>query len=76
MAQSKAERIRVRVNGEMEELNQSFTVLELLSQFQIKSDSVVLELNRQILEKGRYSSTYLRDGDSLEIVHFVGGGTR
>jgi sulfur carrier protein len=35
---------------------------------------VAVELNMDILEKGEYATTTLKEGDSVEIVHFVGGG--
>jgi sulfur carrier protein len=35
---------------------------------------VVVELNRDILDRERYSDVGVSDGDTLELVHFVGGG--
>jgi len=35
---------------------------------------VVVELNRDILERDTYADVQVRDGDSIELVHFVGGG--
>ena len=35
---------------------------------------VAVELNGDILPKDRYDKTILKDGDSLEVVSFVGGG--
>jgi thiamine biosynthesis protein ThiS len=35
---------------------------------------VAVEMNRVILPREAYGSTRLAEGDSLEIVHFVGGG--
>ena len=40
----------------------------------MKSDRVAVELNREIVPRDRWSQTHLKDGDRLEIVHFVGGG--
>ena len=66
--------MRVIINGEMKEFDQSLTLESLLSGLKLKSEGVVCELNRSIISKTRYSQTYLNDNDSLEIVHFVGGG--
>ena len=41
----------------------------------MKSDRVAVELNREIVPRERWSGTRLSEGDRLEIVHFVGGGT-
>ena len=35
---------------------------------------VAVELNLDILPKSQYESTVLKDGDSVEVVSFVGGG--
>jgi thiamine biosynthesis protein ThiS len=35
---------------------------------------VVVEWNREILDRRRFDEVILNDGDALEIVHFVGGG--
>ena len=35
---------------------------------------IAVELNGDILPKYQYSETMLKDGDSMEVVTFVGGG--
>ena len=40
----------------------------------MKADRVAVELNREIVSRDAWPQTALRDGDKLEIVHFVGGG--
>ena len=40
----------------------------------MKGDRVAVELNREIVPRARWIDTSLKDGDRLEIVHFVGGG--
>jgi thiamine biosynthesis protein ThiS len=35
---------------------------------------VVVELNRDILARDSYSDVEVTDGDTVELVHFVGGG--
>ena len=42
----------------------------------MKPDRVAVELNREIVPRDRWSETLLKDGDRLEIVHFVGGGLK
>lgn len=48
----------------------------LVEQLGMKSDRVAIELNRDIVPRDRWAKTALKDGDRLEIVHFVGGGSR
>jgi len=41
----------------------------------MKPDRVAIELNRELIRRDRWSETPLSNGDKLEIVHFVGGGS-
>jgi thiamine biosynthesis protein ThiS len=41
----------------------------------MKADRVAVELNREIVPRTLWAETQLHEGDSLEIVHFVGGGS-
>ena len=50
------------------------SVLQLLESLSIDPRKIAVERNLEILPKGEYASTQLTDGDSIEIVHFVGGG--
>lgn len=61
------------VNGE-ERILSSETVHALIQELGMKSDRVAVELNREIIHKDRWQQARLKDGDQLEIVHFVGGG--
>jgi len=51
-----------------------FTLATLIESLNMKSDRVAVELNRDMVPRDRWSETLLKDGDRLEIVHFVGGG--
>jgi sulfur carrier protein len=51
-----------------------FTLATLIESLNMKSDRVAVELNREIAPRDLWSQTILKDGDRLEIVHFVGGG--
>jgi thiamine biosynthesis protein ThiS len=50
------------------------TLAALIESLSMKSDRVAVELNRDIVPRDRWPETHLKDGDRLEIVHFVGGG--
>ncbi len=64
----------VLVNGEERSVRQPATLLDLLRQFDLDPRAVVVELNRELIRRPTLSSTVLRDGDRVELVHFVGGG--
>jgi sulfur carrier protein len=52
----------------------TFTLAALIESLAMKPDRVAVELNRNIVPRDRWPQTPLKEGDRLEIVHFVGGG--
>lgn len=63
------------INGEERHFEQrEISLTELLEQLGMKADRVAVEVNREVVPRNRWAETRLRDGDRLEIVHFVGGG--
>lgn len=65
----------VRINGKDAPDAVSLSVLEYLKQSSYKLQHVVVELNEEILPKEAYGKTILKDGDVLEILSFMGGGS-
>ena len=66
--------MKVKLNGNEAELAAETTILELLESKNLTADSVVVELNMEIIPAESYGSTKINDGDHLEILRFVGGG--
>lgn len=67
--------MKVIINGESHSLPDSIsTVKELLTHLKLTDRIVVVEVNRKILQKEDHESAPISDGDTLELVHFVGGG--
>jgi thiamine biosynthesis protein ThiS len=62
------------VNGEPRQLQAPATLSDLLVGLGLDPRMVVVELNREIIRRGRLGEVALRDGDQVELVHFVGGG--
>ncbi len=62
------------VNGQSREFPQPLNVEQLLEQLELKPERVVVELNREILTIDRHADIQLQDGDTLELIQFVGGG--
>ena len=62
------------VNGEPRELNQVMSVTGLLAELGLDARKVAVERNAAIVPRSAYDATMLMPGDSLEIVHFIGGG--
>lgn len=67
-------KLLISVNGEKREIAEGLTIAQLLDELNIRPGRVVIELNRDIVSREAYGSAILKEGDALEIVHFVGGG--
>lgn len=66
--------MRVYINGESREVSGTPSLAELISQLDLPSTRIAIELNREVMRRSDWGDTVLRDGDRIEIVHFVGGG--
>jgi len=62
------------INGEEREFSGLSSLASLVEQLGLKSDRLAIELNRDIVPRANWAATDLKEGDRLEIVHFVGGG--
>jgi thiazole synthase len=70
-----SKKMRLTINGEDRTIENATTVADLLEQLQISATKVAVERNLEIVPKTSYGATPLGDGDKLEIVHFIGGGS-
>ena len=66
--------ITIQVNGEKKEVGEGLTLAALLELLKLPGDRIAVELNLEIAPRNRWSQTVVKDGDRLEVVHFVGGG--
>ncbi|HUF76608.1 MAG TPA: sulfur carrier protein ThiS [Longimicrobiales bacterium] len=66
--------IQIRLNGKEREVSRGLTVAGLLEELELLPGMVVVELNREILERDGYTDVPVSEGDTIELVHFVGGG--
>ena len=63
----------VKINGEMLDMAGK-TVTEMLAVMEVNGQRVAVELNEDIVPKASYGETVLKEGDTVEVVRFVGGG--
>ncbi len=61
-------------NGKKEAIEIGYTLDQLLADHQLSPEMVVAEVNQKIIEKDLYSTLKLTDGDTVELIRFVGGG--
>ena len=69
-----ADQVAITINGEPRSAPADATVASLLHQIGVQDDRVAVELNRQIVRRGEWETTQVREGAAIEIVQFVGGG--
>jgi len=64
----------MKLNGKEIDVKPNTTILNLLKELEIEIDSVVVEVNLDIIENHQYSSYILNSDDIVEVIRFVGGG--
>ena len=70
-----SESVAIVVNGEPREIPAGSTVASLLASLGLDPRLVVVERNREILrDRDSLGRVELATDDTIEIVHFVGGG--
>lgn len=62
------------VNGEERSVRSGLQVTGLLEELGLDPRMVVVERNREILQRDRLEQVAVEPGDRYELVHFVGGG--
>ena len=67
--------MKLIINGEGKDFSSPLSLSSLIEQLGMKHDRVAVELNLNIVPREQWPATNLKDGDQLEIVHFVGGGS-
>jgi len=65
--------MRLAVNGETYHTEKD-TVGDLLVEMDISPERVAVEVNLKVIRKAEYAGYKLQEGDSVEVVYFVGGG--
>lgn len=66
--------MRITVNGNEQYLAKGSNIRALLEMVGIHPEQVVTEYNGTILSPQQYNDTFLNDGDTVELIQFVGGG--
>jgi thiamine biosynthesis protein ThiS len=66
--------VHVIVNDEPRTLDPGATVADLVAALGLGPRRIAVEVNREVVPRAAYGATALRDGDAVEIIHFVGGG--
>ena len=69
--------MKLTVNGEALEIEKSINLKELL--VVAKADQpeyVTVQLNGEFVDHSGFGTTFVKDGDQIEFLYFMGGGAR
>ena len=71
---NKKNKIKIIVNGKQLRVDLRFSIKNLIDKLKMPLNRVSIELNREIINKKHINKIFLKSGDKIEIVHFIGGG--
>lgn len=66
--------MKIKLNGQDKEFENNEHLSSIVYQFCRDTKHVVAEVNGEIVKSANWQETSLKDGDSVELVNFVGGG--
>ena len=66
--------MRIELNGESHAIADGATVASLIERLALTGRRLAVEVNEEVVPRGRHAEHVLADGDRVEIVHAIGGG--
>jgi sulfur carrier protein len=66
--------MQIKVNGESKEMNEGATLHDVIHSLGLEERVMAAAVNMQIVKKDVWNSALLNDGDTIELLDFVGGG--
>ena len=68
--------MKIKVNGEEKliQSNKSISLNETIRLLGYSSNTVVVEVNKLIINSAEWDEKFISNGDKLEVVSIVGGG--
>ena len=70
----KINKVKINLNGKKRLISSKMSLKSLLNNNKIPINKVAIEINEEIINKKKISKIKLKNGDKVEIVHFIGGG--
>ena len=67
-------KIKIRVNGKIKSIPENYKMSDFVKNLNIPIRKVAIELNQEIIDKNKLNKIKLKNNDTIEIVHFIGGG--
>ena len=66
--------MHIVINGQKKEIFTAQNLLEIVGQFSSNPAALIAEVNGAIVKKAQWDAVSVNDGDTIELVSFVGGG--
>ena len=70
----KNNKIKIKLNGKSSTIDKNISLKKYINTIKIPIKKVAIELNHQIVDKNTLNKIKLKNNDTIEIVHFIGGG--
>lgn len=68
--------MQILLNGKLLDISKNLSLQELMKERHMDKRPTAVELNEKIIEKGNWKKTILHAEDKIEIITFMGGGSR
>lgn len=66
--------MNIKVNGENREFAEATTLQQLVQSLGLESKVMAAAVNMEIVKQDAWDNAVLNDGDTIELLDFVGGG--
>ncbi|NPA28278.1 MAG: sulfur carrier protein ThiS [Epsilonproteobacteria bacterium] len=66
--------MKIVVNGQPINTQNSITIAQLLKELKVEDKVMAVAINMEVIKKDKWSTHQIKEGDKLELLHFVGGG--
>lgn len=66
--------MEIKVNGEIREVSEGTTMLDLITSLGLSERVMASALNMEIVKQDAWDKAVLHEGDTIELLDFVGGG--
>ena len=67
---------KIYVNGDAQEVSLPLNVSELIKQSDVQQpDMVSVQVNEEFAERGDWETIQLKEGDKVDFLYFMGGGS-
>ena len=67
---------KITVNGEVQEVQSGISLTELIKQNNVEQPEMVsVQLNDDFVDRTEWDSLEIKEGDSVDFLYFMGGGS-